>query len=390
MERKEQLLAITHLGDEYEKYLGAVVPPVFLNSLHIFPTHERYMNADPLGEEYIYGRVSNPTVRLLERKLAAIEGGSQAAVFASGMAAATSAILTVCKAGDHIVSMRDVYGPIKRFMTGMGTPRLNIGISYVGGQDLGELERAIQPNTRLIILESPATFVFSVVDLRAIADIARRRGVKTYIDNTYSTPLFQNPLELGIDIVMHTLSKYIGGHSDVIGGALVSKDAELIRDVYQHAREWFGGIMGPMEAWLVIRGLRTLDARLCRHQDSALRVAQYLEKHLKVRKVYYTGLASHPQAGLIAAQMRGHTGLMSLELDAPAEKALSFVDGLRLFGKGCSWGGFESLAICPLYQASSEEMAFLGLRERGLIRLHVGLEGADSLLEDLDAALRGV
>lgn len=388
MDLKEQLLAITHLGDEYEKYFGAVVPPVFLNSLHVFPTHEQYMNADPLGEDYIYGRISNPTVRLLENKLSAIEGGSLAAVFSSGMAAATSAILTVCKAGDHIVCMRNVYNPIKHFMAGMCTPRMNIGISYVGGQDLNELERAIQPNTRLIILESPATYIFSVVDLRAIAAIARRNGIVTYIDNTYSTPLFQNPLEMGIDIVMHTLSKYIGGHSDVIGGVLISKDDQLIRNVCRYTREWFGGIIGPMEAWLVIRGLRTLDARLRQHQASAFRVAEYLEAHPKVRKVNYTGLASHPQSELIATQMRGHTGLMSVELDMPAEKAQAFVNRLRLFGKGCSWGGYESLALCPLYKAASEEMAFLGLKERGLVRLHVGLEGTDNLLDDLETALR--
>lgn len=392
MSRDEQLLIATHLGDEYDRYLNAVVPPVFMNSLHVYPTMEDYYAADALKEEkYIYGRCANPTAHLLERKLAALEHGTSAAVFASGMAAATSAIMATCRSGDHILCMRDVYQPIKRFMAAVGTPRLKIDIPFVTGLDLDEVEKAIRPNTRLMILESPATFVFTVVDIAGICEICKRHGVTTYIDNTYCTPLFQNPLDMGVDLVMHTLSKYLGGHSDVIGGALISKDEERMRQIIEQTREWFGGILGPMEAWLVIRGLRTLDARLVQHQATATKVAAYLENHPKVARVYYTGLPSHPQAALIARQMRGHTGLMSLSLkDASPEKAVAFVDQLKLFGKGCSWGGFESLAICPLLHVTQEEMRFLQMEDHGLIRLHCGLEGAENLLADIEQALEKI
>jgi len=224
-----------------------------------------------------------------------------------------------------------------------------------------------------------------VVDLKAIADLAHKYGVRTYIDNTCMTPIFQNPLDLGIDIVMHTMSKYIGGHSDLIGGVLVSKDDELMKQIIQEMREWYGGILGPMEGWLAIRGLRTLHARLMQHQSTAMEVAEFLEKNDKVRKVYYTGLKSNPQREIIEKQQRGHTSLMSFVLDASVEQSINFINNLKLFGKGCSWGGFESLALMPLYKSSQEELDFRNV-DRQLIRIYCGLEGAENLLEDLEQA----
>ena len=388
---QEALFAITHGFEDYQRQLGAVSPPVYFSSLHVFPTFEEYLKAGAAqdDEAFIYGRVSSPTARLLEQKLAALEHGADALVFGSGMAAATTAILTVCQAGDHILCMRDSYRPVQSFMERMGGPKLNMEISFVSGLDLEEIRREIRPNTRLMILESPATFVFSVVDIRAIAAICKAQGITTYLDNTYSTPLYQNPLDMGIDLVMHTLSKYVGGHSDLIGGALISKDAGLIRQMRHGAREWLGGILGPMEAWLAIRGLRSMPARLAVHQDTALKVAQFLESHPKVKAVHYTGLPSHPQAALIKQQMRGHTGLMSFELDRAPEDAVKLINALRLFGKGCSWGGFESLALCPLYTASEEAARASGV-SRGLIRIHCGLEGAESLIGDLAQALDAI
>ena len=384
----QDLLALTHTADEYDKYLNAVVPPVFMNSLHVYDRFEDYCNVDVYkDDQFVYGRSSNPTVHILERKIAELEHGSRAVAFSSGMAACTAAIMATCKAGSHIVCMRDVYQPVKRFLHTVGIPRLNFSVTYVSGNDLDEIEAAIQDNTALMILESPATFVFRVVDLKAISEIANRHGVITYIDNTCMTPLFQKPLELGIDISMHTMSKYIGGHSDIIGGVLVSKNEELMRKIMSEMREWFGGVLGPMEGWLCIRGLRTLDARLKRHQEIAMAIAEFLEKSDKVKRVNYTGLASHPQADIIRRQQQGHTSLMSVELDASPDKAVEFIDNLKLFGKGCSWGGFESLALCPLYKASQEELDFLGT-DRGLIRLYCGLEGEENLLEDLETALK--
>ncbi len=383
----EALLSLTHGFEDYESQLGAVSPPVYFSSLHVFSTFEEYLEAGEGGEEaYVYGRVSNPTVRLLEKKLTALEHGTDALVFGSGMAAATSAILATCKTGDHILCMKDSYRPVHRFMSAVGTPRMGIDISFVSGLDLEEIRQAIRPNTRLMILESPATFVFSVIDIRAITAICRERGITTYLDNTYCTPLFQNPLDLGIDIVMHTLSKHIGGHSDLIGGVLVSGDADFIHEMRHGIREWLGGILGPMEGWLAIRGLRSMAARLQAHQETALKVARFLEQHPKVKRVHYTGLPSHPQAELIKKQMRGHTGLMSFELERKPEDAVKMINQLRLFGKGCSWGGFESLALCPLYREPEESLGASGA-SRGLVRIHCGLEGADNLIADLDQAL---
>lgn len=384
----QDLMALTHTADEYDRYLHAVVPPVFMNSLHVYDRFEDYCNVDVFkDDEYIYGRSSNPTVHVLERKIAALEHGSRAVAFASGMAACTAAVMATCKAGSHLICMKNIYEPIKRFLSTVGIPNLNFSVTYVSGNDLQEIEDSIQENTALMILESPATFVFRVIDIEAVTAIARKHNVKTYIDNTCLTPIFQKPLDMGVDIVMHTMSKYIGGHSDIIGGVLVSKDEELMRRIMEEMREWFGGIIGPMEGWLAIRGLRTLEVRMKRHQQVAMAVAEYLEKSDKVKKVYYTGLASHPQADIIKRQQKGHSSLMSIELDASTEKAIEFIDHLRLFGKGCSWGGFESLALCPVYMEPEEEVKTLGV-DRGLIRLYCGLEGEENLLEDIEAALK--
>ncbi|MEG0354886.1 MAG: PLP-dependent aspartate aminotransferase family protein [Lachnospiraceae bacterium] len=386
----EDLLTITHLGDDYNRYLNAVVPPVFMNSLHVFENFEAYLNRGQEGEEaFTYGRVSNPTVHILEEKLAALEHGCQGIAFASGMGAASAAILATCKAGSHIICVRNTYSPVKKIIDTYFIPRFDMTVTYWAGEDLDELENMIQTTTSLIILESPATFIFTVTDIEGVARIAKSHGIKTYIDNTYCTPLFQKPLEMGIDIVMHTLSKYIGGHSDIIGGILVVKDKELGKELQFTIREAFGGILGPMEAWLAIRGLRTMPVRLEKHQDTAMKVAKFLENHERVEKVYYTGLESHPQANMIAKQQKGHTGLLSFVLKETPEKAVEVIDKLKWFQIGCSWGGFESLALCPLYDASDEVMDFMGMKasERGLIRIHCGLEGADNLVADLAQAL---
>ncbi|WP_343246360.1 aminotransferase class I/II-fold pyridoxal phosphate-dependent enzyme [Diplocloster hominis] len=380
----QELLILEHLGDEYDKYLQAVVPPVFMNSIHLYPTYEEYQEAASSGK-FFYGRVANPTVDVAERKIAALEKGKRALIFSSGMAAAAAAVMATCRAGAHIVCMRDVYQPVKHMLDEFCIRRLDMTVTYVEGTDTQELEDAICERTALIILESPATYVFTVVDLQKIAEIAKKHGVKTYIDNTYCTPLFQNPLVFGIDIVMHTMTKYLGGHSDILGGVLVCDDEQLLKNM-QDVRQTFGAIMGPMEAWLVIRGMRTLAVRLKQHQETAMEAAKYLENHPKVKKVYYTGLSSHPQHELIQKQMTGHTGLLSLVVDGPPENALKFVDHLKLFGKGCSWGGFESLAIAPFYYTGQEELDFLRV-ERGFVRLHCGLEGTANLLADLEGAL---
>ena len=381
-------MIITHLGDDYEKYFGAVIPPIFMNSLHIQKSIEELALLDRFSEDsFCYGRESNPTVRIAEKKIAALEHGSMALCFASGMAATTSAIMSVCNANDHIICIRNIYGPNRKFLENYCKPKFNISTTYVKGDDIGEIESAIRPNTKLIMFESPTTAVFSICDISAIAELAKSREIKTLIDNSYCTPLFQKPLDMGIDFVMHTATKYLGGHSDIIAGVLVSKDTKLMQRIACNERELYGGILGPMEGWLLIRGMRTLRVRLEAHQAAALQVAEFLETSSKIRKVNYPGLATHPQHDLIMKQQKGSSGLLSFELDGTFEQSLKLCNSLEVFKTGVSWGGFESLKSMPFYRSSDSEAAWLGCA-RGCIRLHVGLEGIDNQLGALDAALK--
>lgn len=386
MATNDDLLALSHLGETPEKYMKAVTPPVFMNSLHVFDSVEDYFSVDIFNDDFYYGRASNPTVSILEKKLAALENGSRAVVFSAGMAACAAAILAVCKTGSHIICVRACYGPVEQLLNEFLAEKMDITITYVDGQKLQEFEDAIRPETDLIILESPTTLIFSVIDLEGVAKIAKKHGVKTYIDNTYCTPLYQKPLDMGIDIVMHTLTKYIGGHSDLVGGVLVSKDEEFMRKLMVQ-RDLFGGVMGPMEAWLAIRGLRTLDVRLDRHHETTLEIAKFLENHDKIAKVYYTGLESHPQYELARKQQLGESGLLSIEVKGSVEDVARFVDSLKIFGIGCSWGGYESLVIAYTYNWTDEQLDKHGFKNRNIVRLHCGLEGTENLMGDLKQAL---
>lgn len=385
MTENQDLLAMTHVGEDPKKYMGAVTPPVFMNSLHVFDTVKDYFDVDIFNDEYYYGRASNPTVTILEKKLAALEHGSRAVVFSAGMAACAAVILAVCKTGSHIICVRESYGPVQHLLDEFLHEKMDVEVTYVVGKEVEEFEEAIRPETDMIILESPSTLVCNVVDLQAVAKLARRHGIKTYIDNTYSTPVFQKPLDFGIDIVMHTMTKYIGGHSDLIGGVLISKDDGFMKKIMVQ-RDWFGGVLGPMEAWLAIRGLRTLDVRMQRHYETGMKVAEFLENHPKVERVFYTGLSSHPQYDLARKQQKGECGLLSIEIKGDTKNVETFVDNLKIFEKGCSWGGFESLAIAFTYNWSEEELRFHGLN-RNIVRLHCGLEGTENLIEDLKQAL---
>jgi len=379
----------THLGDEYEKYSGAVVPPIFQNSLHVFPTVEAKEAFDSNREEgrYFYGRVSNPTVEIVERKIAALERGDAAKCFGSGMAAISSALLSCLSAGDHVIAVKNVYGPTNTFLTEYMS-RFNIETSFVKGDKVSEFEDAIRKNTTVIYLESPTSFNMMLQDLKGVACLAKKHNITTIIDNTWCTPIFQKPLELGIDIVVHTLSKYYGGHSDVIGGVVVSRK-DIIDRIASQERELLGGILHPFEAWLVLRGIRTLPVRLRQHQENAMKVAQFLENHPKVSRVYYPGLPSHPQYELGRKQMKGYSGLMSFELKTTPEKLKQFVNSLKMFKIGVSWGGFESLVIIPCASWSDEQCEEYGL-SKTMVRIAVGLEDADELIKDLSDGLAAI
>lgn len=382
---KDPKLIETHYGEEYEHYYNAIVPPVFLNSLNVFPTIDDYYDSDKTDRNvYCYGRVQNPTVRILEDKIAALEHGERAFVFSSGMAAATTAVMSVCRTGSHIVCVRNVYGPLKTFLTQYCTEHFQMRITFVKGDTLKEFEEAVTDDTDLVVLESPSSIMMTLQDIRGVSAIAGRHQARVYIDNSYCTPVFQNPLDLGVDLVMHTMSKYIGGHSDIIGGVLVAKDKELIEKL-SLMRELYGGILGPMEAWLGIRGIRTLEVRLRQHEKTAMAVAAYLEKHPQVKRVHYPGLSSFPQYDLMQKQQRGNCGLMSFEPDCSVEQAKRFCQSLSVFKIGVSWGGFESLVTMPFARASEEETAWLG-GAQNLIRIHCGLEGEENLIADLEQA----
>ena len=383
-------MIITHLGDEYEKYMGAVIPPIFMTSLHVKNSIEELYNTERFKEDtFIYGRESNPTVNLVEKKIAALEHGTMALCFGSGMAATSSAIMSVCNSGDHVICVRNIYGPTKRFLDEYCKPKFNITTTYVKGDSMDEIENAVKSNTKLFVFESPTSLVFGICDIKKIADFCKSRGIKTLIDNTYCTPIFQKPLDMGIDFVMHTATKYLGGHSDIIAGVLISNDIEAMKSIACRERELYGSILGPMEGWLLMRGMRTLKVRIEAHQAAAMKVAKYLEGNHRVKKVNYPGLDSHPQHELICRQQKGSSGLLSFEIDGSADVAAKLCDAMKVFKAGVSWGGFESLKSMPFYSANDDEAEWHGA-SRALIRLHVGLEGADNQIEDLEAAFKAI
>lgn len=388
MEEKTGLI-LEHAGEEYDQYYNAIVPPIFMNSLNIFPTVDAYYDSDKRDKHvYCYGRVQNPTVRILEEKINQLEKGAESYVFSSGMAAATAAVLTACSQGGHVVCIRTAYGPLKDFLENYCQEHMNIRTTFIEGNNTEEIINAIQDDTQLVVLESPSSVVFHIQDIEKTAKAAHEKGALVYIDNTYCTPLYQNPLKLGADFVMHTASKYLGGHSDIIGGSLSVRDPELGKKV-RTMREQLGSIIGPMEGWLMMRGLRTLEVRVKEHGRVAFAVAQYLENHPKVRKVYYTGLPSHPQRELIEKQQSGHTGLLSFELDSTTEEAKAFCQELKIFKIGVSWGGFESLVTMPYAREKEENCRKMGAAQN-IIRIHCGLEGTQNLIDDLEQAFQKV
>lgn len=384
---KDERWITSHYGEDHEEYLNAVNPPVYMSSLHFFDNISQYYQVETRKpEQFFYGRVDNPTTRIAEKKVAALENGTYAMAFASGMAAATTAIMAVLKCHSHIICVKNAYSVLTGFIDTYLVPKMEMSVTYVEGSNTDEILNAITQQTDLIILESPVSLVFSVQDIRAITKVAKEKGIITYIDNSYCTPLFQKPLEMGIDIVMHTASKYLGGHSDIIAGMLVMNDKTLYQNIHM-LREQMGGILDPQAAYLVIRGMRTLAIRVEAHAKTALAVAEFLEQHPLISKVYYPGLKSHPQYDLINAQQTGSTGLMSFELKTTqVEKIVQFVDSLKIFKIGVSWGGFESLVCTPMLMKTEEEAQSCGCH-KGIIRIHCGLEGSELLIEDLKQAL---
>ncbi|MFN4034072.1 MAG: trans-sulfuration enzyme family protein [Fimbriimonadales bacterium] len=372
---------LQHLGEEEPFPYGSVTPPIVQTSLFTARSlRERNESGGYNEEGYSYTRVSNPTVRLAERKIAALEGTEDALCFGSGMAAIASTILTFAESGAHVICVETVYPPTRTLLESW-LPRYGVQATFVSGECIEAFEDAIQPHTRIIYLESPSSIYFRLQDLRAVSALARARGVITLCDNSWATPLYQTPHALGVDIVLHSASKYLGGHSDLLAGVAAGRREHLQR--VAQTRELLGGILDPFGGWLLLRGLRTLPIRMERAHRNGLLVAEWLAAQPQVAQVNHPGLPQHPQHALAKAQMRGYGSLFSF-LTHPIEEAqaYAFTERLRLFRFGCSWGGYESLLL-GWAQPPPDTQG----KTPWLFRIYVGLENPDDLIRDLQDAI---
>lgn len=382
MTYSDELICMEY-GESSEQQRGALAPPIYQTSLFTFPTFAEFTQAQQNERQrYVYSRGVNPTVNLLEQKLSALERGEQCKCFASGMGAISAVFFSLLHANDHVVLVNNIYGPAVQLIDYMA--RFNISVTQVSGAP-GTVESAIQDNTRLIYVESPGTMLMKVVDLGAIAACARQQGIVTAIDNTWSTPLLQKPLELGIDLTIHALTKYIGGHSDTMGGAVIGS-ADLVDEIFEHGYQLNGAVLGAHDAWLILRGLRTLPLRLKQHQENCRQVIDYLKTEPMVAAIHHPLMAEGCEKELAERQMNGSSGLLSFELkDADFAKVCTFIDALQLFRIGVSWGGYESLVNSPLKKDNQQQLQKSGI-PAGLIRLSIGLEGAPHQISDLQQA----
>lgn len=370
----------THYSEDPSRFAGAVTPPIFQSSLFT----ECEGNEGDREGRYAYTRVSNPTTEIVENKVAALEQGEAAKCFSSGMGAISAAMMHYLKKDSHVVAVASIYGPAHRFLAEY-MKRFGVEVTFVKGTDTEEIEGAIRKNTDLIYLESPSTYLFLVQDLAKITEVAKKHHAATVIDNTYCTPIFQKPLTFGIDMVVHSASKYLGGHSDIIGGVVIGRK-EDIDQIAQSERELFGAVMSPFDSWLMLRGIRTLPVRMKQHMANAMEMAAYFQELPVVKEVIYPWWETHPQYELAKKQMAGASGLMSVVFDLPGEQIKRIVRELEFFHRGPSWGGFESL-ISPVGADLEKDNKTM---KKGLVRLHIGLEGADLLKEDFERAVKNV
>jgi cystathionine beta-lyase/cystathionine gamma-synthase len=370
-----------HAGQKPDPSTGAIMTPIYQSST--------FVQAAP-GEHqgYEYARTGNPTRTALEANLAALEGGAHGLAFASGMGA-MDAVMRLLKAGDHVVAGDDLYGGTYRLFTKVFS-RFGMEFSFVDMAEPAGMERAITPSTKLVWLETPTNPLLKVVDIGRLVEQAHAAKALVVVDNTFATPFLQQPLALGADIVVHSLTKYLGGHSDVIGGAAITDDDELAGQL-AFVQNAVGAVPGPQDCFLVLRGLKTLHVRMERHCENAMKVARYMEDNPRVGKVYYPGLESHPQHALAGRQMRDYGGMVSFELaDDSLERAKRLCSATRIFSLAESLGGVESLiehpAIMTHASIPKDVRESYGLRD-SLIRLSVGIEDSEDLIEDLEQAL---
>jgi cystathionine beta-lyase/cystathionine gamma-synthase len=353
--------------------------PIVQTSLFAFESVDALNAAGAREDRHtVYTRGQNPTVDVLDRKLAALERGEACKAFGSGMAAISAVMMGLLSSGDHILFVNNTYGPALQLAKQL--TRFGITHSILLDLEPDDVRGALQPNTKLVWLESPGTMLFRTLDVAAIADIVRQHGAVSCIDNSWASPLFQKPLTQGVDIVVHSATKYIGGHSDVVAGAVITTE-ERMTQIYFRAYLLLGGILHPFDSWLLLRGLRTMPVRMQQHEKDALQVAEFLRGRSEVEHVH------HPAFDRQSSSLTGYSGVFSFVLrDAGFEQVRDFIDRLTRFRIGVSWGGVESLAISP---NRGNNLRYLDTHRipHGLVRLSIGLEGADALIEDISAAL---
>lgn len=370
-----------HAGQGADPHTGAIITPIYQTST---------FSLEDIGvhKGYEYTRSGNPTRAALEECLASLENAKYCLTFSSGVNAATAIISTLVRPGEHIIATEDLYGGTYRLFEEI-YKRNNISVTYVNGDDAENFAKAITPKTKLIWIETPTNPLLKLIDIKKVTDVARSHNILSCVDNTFATPYFQNPLALGADMILHSTTKYIGGHSDVIGGAVITNLEPLYQEI-KHYQYIVGGTPSPFDSWLTLRGLKTLSLRMDRHESNAKAVANYLQDHKSVKKVYYPGLKDNPQYDLATTQMTGFGGMVSFEVEGGRESASQIFKSLQLFHLAVSLGGVESLACYPCTMTHGtipdEEKERLGI-SCGLIRLSVGIENIQDLLKDLDIAL---
>jgi cystathionine gamma-lyase len=371
-----------HAGQEPDPTTGAIMMPIYTTSTYV-------QQSPGVHKGYDYARTKNPTRMAFERCIADLEGGTAAFAFASGIAAIATT-LDCLDAGSHIIAVDDLYGGSRRLFERVRRRSAGLEFTYLDLTDLAVIEPAIRPNTRLIWIETPTNPLLKLVDLARVAALAKPRGIWAVADNTFASPYVQRPLEYGFDLVVHSTTKYLNGHSDMVGGVAVAGTNSELRERMQFLQNAVGAIQGPFDSFLALRGLKTLALRMERHCGSALKIASWLEQHPKVRRVYYPGLASHPQHALASKQMHAFGGMISAELAGTLEDARRFLERCRLFALAESLGGVESLiehpALMTHASVPADVRAKLGIGDT-LVRLSVGIEDSDDLIADLAAAL---
>src|SRR5229473_4626209 len=368
-------------GTDLRKKNGPLTTPIYQTATFEVTDSDQQLRAT--STDMFYTRYGNPTHTVAERAIAELEGVDAALLFASGMNAITTSILALLKSGDHIVAQRDIYGGATKFLS-QWLPRLGVEATLVDTIEYDQHERAIRPNTKLLYLESPTNPTLRVVDLKQVAALARQHQLLTMIDATFGTPINQHPAGFSIDLVMHSGTKYLGGHSDLICGVVAGR-RELMQRIWE-TRTTLGNCMDPHASWVLVRGLKTLAVRVARQNENAQRVAEFLSQQAKVRSVYYPFLKNHPQYAVARAQMSGGGGMVTFEVEGTGEDARRCSESMRLFTLAPSLGGVESLVSIPVLTSHltvpAEERKRIGITEQ-MIRLSVGIENADDLIADL-------